>query len=165
MNSLTLLNDLFRQMAWADALAWRSVFASEAARDDKQLRGRLHHIHLCQHAWLKIWKGEPVDANAGEGFDVRQLAAWARQYHDAAAQYLEGLSESDLGERVIVPQTGEDFRQPHLWESFVQITTHSTYHRGQVSARIREIGGEPAQTDFVLWVGLGKPNADWPENL
>jgi len=30
-----------------------------------------------------------------------------------------------------------------------------------VSARLREIGGEPAQTDFIAWVGLGKPKPVW----
>ncbi|MBX3281392.1 MAG: DinB family protein [Acidobacteria bacterium] len=161
MASIEILTDLFSQMAWADAVMWKAVRTFHGAAEDKWLCGWLHHIHLCQHAWLNIWKGEPVDANAGETLDLAGLSEWAREYHDAVGSYLAALDETDLLRKVVVPQTDDTFRQPHLWESFVQITTHSTYHRGQVSARLREIGGVPAQTDFILWVGLGKPGADW----
>ena len=161
MNTLDLLTELFDHMAWADALTWKGVLAFPAAGEDRVLRERLHHIHLCQHAWLKIWLGKPVDPHDGEEFDLFELAGWARDYHEAVQGYLTTLNESDLARTVIVPETGPEFSQPHLSESFIQITSHSMYHRGQVSARLREIGGAPAQTDFILWVGSGKPEAVW----
>ncbi|MCE7963009.1 MAG: hypothetical protein DYH05_11000 [Acidobacteria bacterium ACB1] len=161
MNSTLILSDLFRQMAWADAATWSAVLAYAPAAGDGQIRERLHHIHLCQHVWLKIWSEDSFDPHAGESLDLADLANWARDYHEEVDVYFASLDESALARKVIVPETGDDFQQPQLWESFVQITTHSTYHRGQVSARLREIGGEPAQTDFIAWVGLGKPMAEW----
>jgi len=161
MPTVLILNDLFRQMAWADAATWHSVLAFPQASGDKIIRERLHHIHLCQHVWLKIWRDELFDPHAGETLDLVGLANWAREYHDAVGGYLASLGEDALARKVTVPGTGDDFQQPQLWESFVQITTHSTYHRGQVSARLREIGGEPSQTDFIAWVGLGKPEPVW----
>lgn len=148
-------------MAWADASTWKAVLAFVPASEDRVLRERLHHIHLCQHVWLKIWRDEPFDPHAGETLELAGLANWAREYHEAVGNFLATLDESELARKVIVPGTDTDFQQPQLWESFVQITTHSTYHRGQVSARLREIGGEPAQTDFIAWIGLGKPRAEW----
>ena len=161
MNSIDILTDLFRQMAWADALTWRAVLAYPPASGEKVIRERLHHIHLCQHVWLKIWRDEPFDPHAGETLDLAGLVDWAREYHESVGGYLATLDETGLNRKVIVPGTDENFQQPHLWESFIQITTHSTYHRGQISARLREIGGEPAQTDFIAWVGLGKPTPEW----
>ncbi len=32
-----------------------------------------------------------------------------------------------------------------------QLFGHSWYHRGQIAARVRELGGEPAATDFVFF--------------
>ena len=32
------------------------------------------------------------------------------------------------------------------------VMNHSTYHRGQVALAIREDGGEPLQTDYILFV-------------
>lgn len=46
----------------------------------------------------------------------------------------------------------------------LQVTTHSTYHRGQINARFKELGGEPGNVDFIIWIWLGKTKVDW-DNL
>jgi uncharacterized damage-inducible protein DinB len=162
VDTIGLLTDLFRHMDWADALTWRSVLESPSAISDRTLRERLHHIHLCQQAWLRIWLAEPVDSQAGSSLGITGLASWAREYHEGVARYLESVRESDLEVQIAVPGMKEGLLQPYLWETLLQITAHSTYHRGQVSLRLREIGGEPPQTDFITWVLLGKPRAEWP---
>jgi uncharacterized damage-inducible protein DinB len=50
-----------------------------------------------------------------------------------------------------------------LGETLLQVVNHSTYHRGQINSRLRELGGTPPMTDFIAWVGLGKSGAEWPE--
>jgi uncharacterized damage-inducible protein DinB len=148
-------------MDWADALIWRSVLGCPSALSDQIIRQRLHHIHLCQRAWLRIWLAQPIDPHAGESLDLISLASWARQYHEDVARYLASVEEGGLDLHIEVPDIDKGLRQPFLWESFLQITGHSTYHRGQVSSRLREIGGEPPQTDFIRWVVLGKMKAEW----
>jgi len=34
----------------------------------------------------------------------------------------------------------------------MHVVTHSAYHRGQVAAAVREAGGKPEATDYVVWV-------------
>jgi uncharacterized damage-inducible protein DinB len=48
-----------------------------------------------------------------------------------------------------------------LGESVFQVITHTAYHRGQISTRIREIGGEPPLIDFLYWVWAGRPAPGW----
>ncbi len=163
MDTVGILADLFRHMNWADALIWQSVLKSPSAIGDQTMRERLHHIHLCQQAWLQIWLDQPVDPHAGETLGLVGLASWAREYHEGVAEYLAGVQEPHLGTQIDVPGMAKEFSQPYLWETLLQIASHSTYHRGQVSLRLREIGGEPPQTDFITWVVLGRPVATWPE--
>ncbi len=33
----------------------------------------------------------------------------------------------------------------------IHVVNHGTYHRGQIAARIRELGYEPVNTDFIMW--------------
>jgi uncharacterized damage-inducible protein DinB len=47
-------------------------------------------------------------------------------------------------------------------ETMLQVAMHSTYHRGQVNARLRELGAEPPLTDYIAWLWMGKPAAEWP---
>ena len=35
--------------------------------------------------------------------------------------------------------------------------SHSTYHRGQVNARLREIGAEPPLVDYIAWLWFDRP--------
>jgi len=62
-------------------------------------------------------------------------------------------------------QIGRRFEKPTLGETMFQVTSHSTYHRGQVNMRLRGIGGEPPLVDFIAWVWFGKPTAEWAGNI
>jgi len=52
---------------------------------------------------------------------------------------------------------GQETEPASLAETLFQVPAHSTYHRGQVNALIRNAGGEPPLVDFIVWVWLGKP--------
>ena len=55
-------------------------------------------------------------------------------------------------------------RQPEsisVSETMLQIPMHSQYHRGQINARLRAVGGEPPRVDYIVWIWLGRPQADW----
>jgi len=83
--------------------------------------------------------------------------------------FLDTVHEGDLGRAVVMPwvarfeaSLGTRFDTPTLAETMFQVTSHSTYHRGQVNARLRELGGTPPLIDFIAWIWTGKPQADWP---
>jgi uncharacterized damage-inducible protein DinB len=80
------------------------------------------------------------------------------------------LGRQDLSRPLVVPwarmvesRLGRKAEEPSLGETLLQVVMHSTYHRGQVNTRLRELGGEPPLTDYIVWVWLGKPQPDWPE--
>lgn len=161
VNTITLIYDLFNHMNWADALMWHSVLKTPNALEDITILEQLHHIHLCQHAWLLIWQEKPVDEKAGKSLNLLSLNQWARHYHEDVLKYVANIQESDLERLVNVPGMDKPLHFPSLRETFIQITTHSTYHRGQLIKHLRNIGGVPLQTDYIKWVLLGKPIANW----
>ena len=48
-----------------------------------------------------------------------------------------------------------------LGETALQVPLHTIYHRGQVNARIRALGGEPPLVDYIAWIWLGRPAPEW----
>ena len=48
-------------------------------------------------------------------------------------------------------------------DTVLQVVLHTTYHRGQINLRLRELGVEPPLTEYFVWTWRGKPAADWPE--
>ena len=182
MNLLSNLQDQFRHMEWADAMVWQTALSVDATLADETLRARLHHIHLVQRVFLAVWQGEftnyqdsnerqqAVMAWVNKGGDLRgaDLLAWGQAYHRDVQSYLGSLSEEVLAQTVALPwaemvaaRIGQTPASSTLAETLQQVTMHSAYHRGQVNTRLREVGAEPPLVDFIAWVWLGKPAAQW----
>jgi uncharacterized damage-inducible protein DinB len=169
MTMLAAVRPLFDHMEWADAMAWRAAGECAAAADDKILHDRLFHIHATQHAFLKAWKGEEVvftGPDAYPGLDtVRQFA---RDFYAEAPAYVAAVSPETVDELMVLPwssyfakRAGFDAHPSTLGETLLQLPSHSTYHRGQVNIRLRELGSTPPLVDFIAWVWAGKPAPDW----
>jgi uncharacterized damage-inducible protein DinB len=58
-------------------------------------------------------------------------------------------------------QMGRRFEAPTQTETMRQVASRSTYHRGQVNARLRELDGEPPLVDYIAWIWFGRPAPDW----
>jgi uncharacterized damage-inducible protein DinB len=167
--TLDALRELFQHMEWADAAIWRAVLAHPSAVRDTRLRDLLLHLHVVQRAFLNVWHSRPVTFPTREDFaDLTAVQAWSHPYYAEVAAFLATLDAAALDRPVEMPwlaefeqQTGRRFAKPTLAETMFQVSSHSTYHRGQVNARFREVGGEPPLVDYIAWVWFGKPSADW----
>jgi uncharacterized damage-inducible protein DinB len=157
------LDELFGHQEWADAAHWRAIEAHPPAVEDKALRERLLHIHLVQHAFL--WATGPRTAQ----FEVKKLEdfksaseikAYARQGLADLGALLKTLAPEQMDEVIEIPW----FRPPakiSRRHAVTQAAMHSHYHRGQNATRLRELGGVPPMTDFIVWLKEGKPAAKW----
>jgi uncharacterized damage-inducible protein DinB len=169
MTMLDAVRPLFAHMEWADAMVWRAVSDCAADADDKALHDRLYHIHATQTAFLQAWRGDEVIFTGPEdypGLDaVRKLG---RDFYAVAPGLVASMSPNAVGREMILPWSIYFAKRagftPHpttLGETLLQLPSHSTYHRGQVNTRIRELGGTPPLVDFIAWVWAGKPASQW----
>ncbi len=163
-----IYRELIRHMEWADAQVWRSVLALPTGDSDTRVRDILYHLHGVQWAYLQIWRDESPDLPDESSFeDLKAMHEWVREYYGQVAEQIDGLTADALERHVQFPwaeQLVERFGGPSpatLAETILQITSHSTYHRGQINRRLRELGAEPPLTDFIAWVWMRKPEADW----
>jgi uncharacterized damage-inducible protein DinB len=167
---IDFLRQLCRHMEWADAEVWRAVMAHEPAGADRRLGDLLTHLHLVQRLFLVVWQKQPFDPTRGrpEFATAADLRAWAQTYYAEAHTFLDTLDKPALTGEVSMPwvksfeaQTGRTFSTPTLGETIFQVTSHSTYHRGQVNARLREVGGAPPLVDYIAWIWFGRPEPNW----
>lgn len=169
MVTTSSLMDLLQHMQWADAAVWRAVLAADAARADENLRARLHHLHMVQYAFLRLWRGEPRDNPYPTLADTPSLLPWAMAYHGMAQAHLEMLDDDALAQPQTIPwaarlatQLGRHPEPSTVADMAFHVVMHSAYHRGQVNLRLREVGGEPPLVDYIAWVWLGRPAPQWP---
>jgi uncharacterized damage-inducible protein DinB len=165
---------LLRQMEWADALIWNAVLNLEPANQDQRLLDRLYHLHSVQWAYLKVWQEQPLTYRELASFkDLAAMAPWARSYHRELSSFAETLEGAALRRNMefpwadqVVKQFGSAAPAPApapatLGESIPHVVLHSTYHRGQIATRVRELGGEPPLTDLIAWAWKARPEPCW----
>ena len=157
--------ELFQHLRWADDKVWQAVLALPEAEDDSRLRFLLHHIHVVQHIWLQVWTGQPVEFPEESSFEsLEAIREWGTSFHEAVGPWLREVDEARLGEAVDLPfeervtqQLGQPPEASTISDTLYQVALHSLHHRAQVTARLRELGGEPPTVDFIAWVWLGRP--------
>ncbi len=169
MINASTLRDLYRHMEWADASVWTAVLASEGGRADARLRDNLYHLHVVQRAFQRVWRNEPRETPYPTFDDALSLMLWGRTYYPEASAFLETLTDDELSRPMPMPWAGmvkqRLGRAPEvttIGETALQVALHTLHHRAQISARLREVGGQPPLVDYIAWVWLGRPVADWP---
>jgi len=157
------LEEMYAHQEWADAEHWHAFEAHPAALSDRAIRERLYHIHLVQHGFLWITgpRTEEFAMKKMEDFPtMADLKAYAKDGLAQLKDALQAFSPAQLEEIIEVPW----FRPPAKLarrKALMQAAMHSHYHRGQNATRLRELGGTPPTTDFIVWVLKGQPAAQW----
>ena len=169
MFSRELLRDAYGHMEWADAEVWAAV--PLAGPPDPRLRLLLVHIHTVQRAFLWMWTAKPVkDAfRTPESFaTLDEVRTWALPLYAELQAFLVLQNDDSLAApfelpwaKLIEPQIGRPASITTIGETCFQVASHSTYHRGQINARLRELGAEPPLVDYIAWVWSGKPAPAW----
>ena len=163
-----ILSDLARHMEWADAVAWKSVLASERARAARRVLRVLCHIHNVQRGFLSVWQGQNAVFQTPEAFHApSDMMLWARDGHARLQTFLSGVGHERLEAPVHLPWAFEVLgapadHHPSLEQAILQVITHSSHHRGQLNALLRSVGDTPPLTDFVVWLWRGEPAPPWP---
>lgn len=159
------LSQLLDHMRWADAVVWEAALTTPDAEEDERLRLLFHHVHSVQWAYLHLFREQPVELPDLETFSqMSSIRRWGEEGHDELRALKTTLRPEDLDRTIDFPwaeQLMDTYDRVHpvdLRQGLVQLTSHSTYHRGQINARIRELGGEPPLVDYVVWLWAGRPD-------
>ena len=153
MESLQTLHLKLAYNDWANRRALESlrVMKSGSSRGSRALS----HILLVEKLWLARLRREAIGKTPTEFFPELALSeceALMDESRDGYQAYLKTLSEDQL-DLVGDFQTiaGGKYRASTR-DVLTHVAAHSMYHRGQVAMAIREDGGEPQQSDYILFV-------------
>jgi uncharacterized damage-inducible protein DinB len=117
------------------------------------VRGTLTHVLWAEWLWLERWKGVSPTTRMDESEfkDVVALRERWKALERHRESWLAGLSGAAARETVRYRTTeGKAYEAP-LWQLVQHVANHSSYHRGQVVALLRQLGVRPVPTDMVAW--------------
>ncbi len=154
------ISKLFAYNRWAN----EKTFGPVAALTDEEyarplggsfpsVGGTLAHIYAAEWIWLERWKGvsPPGPPDESELADVVALRDRWKVIEDHRRGWLDALPPSGAAAVIQYRNTaGVPFAAP-LWQLVQHVANHSTYHRGQVTTMLRQVGGRTVQTDMVVY--------------
>jgi uncharacterized damage-inducible protein DinB len=122
-------------------------FTKELGNSFSSIRDTLVHLCGADWIWVSRWEGVSPGALPGtSGFDdlpsVR--AAWAEQERRIRT-LIDRLGEEGIQGTFSYMRNG----QPHanvFWQMLQHLVNHGSYHRGQVTTMLRQLGAAPAES-------------------
>lgn len=158
--NLPEVKQLFAYNAWAsnrifEALA--PLSAEEYFRDLKSSHGGIHgtltHMVAAEKIWLSRWIGKP-ETTLLKAEEIKSLAELKSLWEDVGrrtAKFLLTVTEKRLDEAVTIKTTGGK-EYTHTYRQMLQhLVNHSTYHRGQIVALLRQLGAPAVSTDLIVF--------------
>jgi uncharacterized damage-inducible protein DinB len=159
MDSEALVLQL-RYSAWATRRVLDSANALSAEELRRDLgnsyggvRGTLDHIYQADAIWFDRLMGAPT-GNLASYAPNPDFAGFSEKWVGLLERYVswaEKLNPADW-DRVVAYRNikGEPFQQP-IWQIVLHIVNHASYHRGQITTLLRQVGRPPIGTDLITY--------------
>ena len=151
---------LFRYNRWANATQLKAVAPLSPDQLQKKLGGSfpsvfetLVHIMGAEWIWLMRWKGTSPAAllPASEFQDLNSVKAKWKEIEAAQTDFIGNVTEAALQVPLkYVNLKGKPYEYP-LGRVMQHLVNHGSYHRGQLTNFLRQLGAEPAPTDLLVY--------------
>ncbi|WP_064203154.1 DinB family protein [Brevibacillus brevis] len=118
----------------------------------------MEHIYMVDQGWILILQGMDMQAALNEAWQKekeltgKSLEEVEQLYAELVEQFRVFLSqEEDLERRIVLDNPYTRVRDTSLAEIIMQVVNHGTYHRGNITAMLRQMGYPSVMTDYALY--------------
>jgi uncharacterized damage-inducible protein DinB len=127
------------------------------------VRDTLEHLLVVEWIWLERWQGRSPTPEARRAFEAQKYEsidaireAW-KSIEKGVRDFLQTCSD----ERLSHPLSHTNFQGKvctyTLWRMLFHLVNHQTYHRGQITTLLRQLGAHAVRTDYLDAVDLYLP--------
>lgn len=152
---------LFDYNRWANARTFEAAakltaeqLTSDLQSSHRSVRDTLAHILAAEWIWLKRWKGTSPKAllDPSDFPTVESVKSMLDEVETECAGFIEGLTDQSLDEPITYTNTrGEQWTYP-LGQMLQHVANHSSYHRGQVTTMLRQLGADVSPVDLLVFM-------------
>ncbi|MFM1654683.1 DinB family protein [Brevibacillus sp. B_LB10_24] len=143
-----------------------AVYKQEVQSIFSSIAKAMAHIYMVDDNWLQVLSGTSMR---------EALAFWQQHQDEAEAKTIEELEamysdladryraffrqQADLEKAIVLDNPYAWIRDTRLSEIIMQVVNHGTYHRGNVSAMLRQMGHASVMTEYALFWYQDEPKA------
>jgi uncharacterized damage-inducible protein DinB len=154
------MRELFAFNAWAnhrilgatEALA-KEQFTKELGSSFSSVRDTLVHVWGVEWIWLERLQGRSPEVfpSAKDFPDLASSRARWTEVEKNWLAYVSRLDEAELGEEVDYKTLSFGPSRSPRWQVLQHVVNHGSYHRGQVTTMLRQLGAKGVGTDLILF--------------
>jgi len=118
----------------------------------------MNHIYMVDHSWLTIMSGVDMrEAMSGVGelekqLETKNVVELQAMYKELAERFTAFFDqEPDLERKLVLDNPYTSIRDTSLAEMVLQVVNHGTYHRGNVTAMLRQMGHASVMTEYAAY--------------
>ena len=152
------MRGLYDFNAWANGRALSGAeklpadqFTQPMGSSFSSVRDTLAHNHGAEWIWLERFQGRSPSAlpSAAQFEDIDSLRDPWLEHEQRLLEFVHGLTQSDLDREMEYKTLRFGVYRNPLWQSMLHLVNHGTYHRGQVTTMLRQLGAEPLLMDLM----------------
>jgi uncharacterized damage-inducible protein DinB len=154
---------LYEYNRWANARlldAASKLTPEQYSRDlqssHRSVRDTFAHILAAEWIWLERWKGVSPNAllSPSEFPTVESLETRLAVVEGDYTEFLSGVTDGSLATVIAYTNTrGEEWAYP-LGRMLQHVMNHSSYHRGQVTTMLRQLGAQVNPVDLLVFMDV-----------
>ena len=154
---------LFEYNRWANERAFEAVarLTPEEYTKDMQSSHRSARdtfVHFISAEWIYLERiGGRSPKALWSPLDFPTVSKLRERWSDLAREqmeYIASTTEEHLKMQITyINLAGKPFSYP-LWQILQHVVNHSSYHRGQITTMLRQLGARPEATDFLLFYDM-----------
>jgi uncharacterized damage-inducible protein DinB len=126
-------------------------FTKPLGNSFSSVRDTLAHMYGAETIWLQRFKGESPSAFP-DTTQLTDLASLEAKWNPVAADFLNFIStltQQDIDLVVEYKTMKFGVYSNPMWQSLQHVVNHGTYHRGQITTMLRQLGAKPILTDLM----------------
>jgi uncharacterized damage-inducible protein DinB len=155
------IDQLYRYNKWANDSVLNAVASLSAEQLTRRLEGSfssvrdtLVHLMAAEWIWLRRWKGVSPRAllEPAEFPDFAALKSKWAEIQSEQMDFVNQLTDQALEQIIAYTNVANQPGRFPLGRLMQHVANHSTYHRGQITNFLRQLGAQPVATDFIVYL-------------
>ncbi|KXY33300.1 diguanylate cyclase [Bacillus cereus] len=141
--------------------SYETIFSEKIQSVFPSIKDTVTHIYITDQVWLHILHGKSMNEaiqdreNLRKQIETKSLHELEKMFENMANQYKEFLSTiQDVNTVFVIENPYAGALDTSILELVQHVVNHGTYHRGNITAMIRQLGYSSTMMDFVLYLHM-----------
>ncbi|WP_079528003.1 DinB family protein [Halobacillus hunanensis] len=139
----------------------KDVYRQEVQSVFPSISHVLAHVYLSDLGWIEVFSGKSMDYSLRLQEELKEETV-SKGMEEMEAIFLK-LSEryklflskmENTDKPLVIENPNGDLMETSVFEQVLHVVNHGTYHRGNITAMLRQMGHSSVPTDYGLYLYL-----------